>query len=97
MVQEKNRQVFIGPILKEGRWKSIQTIQSPSYSPVYEEFENVGFVSVVPTECVSRTFVYDIVNVNKIIIISTTKLPSYPYEQVITGLTVYLGCCANLW
>ena len=34
----------------------------------------------------SRAFVYDAVNVNKIVIVSSTKPLSYPYVQVSTGL-----------
>ena len=45
----------------------------------------------VLTVCVSHVFVYDVVNVNKIVIVSSTKPPSYPYAQVSTGLILYLG------
>ena len=38
--------------------------------------------------CMSHAFVYDVVHVN---IISSTKLPSYPYAQVTTGLTLYMA------
>ena len=47
--------------------------------------------------CVSCAFVYNAVNINKIIIIPSTKPPSYSYAQVTTGLTLYLGGCANPW
>ena len=70
----KNMQVFIG--------KEINQNYIPSYSPVHGEFKNLCFVMV------SRAFIYDTVNVNKIVIISSTKLPSYPYMQVTTGLTL---------
>ena len=40
--------------------------------------------------CVSLAFVYDAVNVNKIIIISLIKPYSYVYVQVTTGLKSYL-------
>ena len=42
----------------------------------------------------SCAFVYDTGNVNKIVIVSSTKPPSYPYAQVSTGLKLYLGWCA---
>ena len=93
---KKNMQAFIGQVLK-GRLKSINKYffnekYIPFYLPDYGEFENYCFVSVAPTVCVSHAFVYDAVNVNKIIfIISSTKLPSYLYAQVPTGLTLYLG------
>ena len=41
--------------------------------------------------CVSHAFVYDAVNVNKIVIVSSTKPLSYPYAQVSTGLMLYLA------
>ena len=62
-----------------------------SYSPVHGEFEHLCFISIAPMVCVSHAFVYDAVNVNKIVIIFSTKPPSYPYVQVSTGLTLYLG------
>ena len=34
----------------------------------------------------SHAFVYDAVNINKIVIISSTKPPLYPYAQVTTEL-----------
>ena len=37
----------------------------------------------------SCAFVCDAVNVNKIVIVSSTKPPSYPYAQVSTGLILY--------
>ena len=49
------------------------------------------FVSVGSMVCVSRVFVYDAVNVNKIVIVSSTKPLSYPYVQVSTELTLYFG------
>ena len=39
----------------------------------------------------SRAFVYDSVNVNKIVIVYSTKLLLYPCVQVSTGLILYLG------
>jgi len=58
--------------------KSIKTIQS--CSPVNGEFENLGFVPVTPVVCMICAFVYNAVNVNKIVVISSMKLPSYPYS-----------------
>ena len=86
----KNTQVFIGPVLEEGRLKSIKTI-IPSYSPAHGEFENLCFVFVASMVWVSRAFVYDVVNVNKIVIVSSTKPPSYAYAQVTARIKLYLG------
>ena len=44
------------------------------YSPVHG-FEDLCFVSVAPIVCVSHAFVYDAVNENQIIVISSTKHP----------------------
>ena len=77
-------QVIIEPLLMKGNIKSIK----PSYSPTHGEFENLYFISVAP---IARVFVYDAVDVNKIIAISSIKLPSYAYAQVTTGLQLHLG------
>ena len=79
-------QVFIG----QRRLKLIKAIHHLIHLLTKSSKMFVLF-SVAPTVCVSRVFVYDAVNVNKIVIISSTKLPSYPYAQVATGLTLYLG------
>ena len=63
--------VFVGPVLKEGRLKSINI---PSYSSAHGEFENLCFASVAPMVCMSRVFVYNEVNVNKIVIVSTAHV-----------------------
>ena len=55
---------------------SINQNYTSSYSPSHGEFE---YLSVAPTVCMSRAFVYNVVNINKIIIISTTKPPLYLY------------------
>ena len=68
--------VFIGPLLGEGRLKLIETIHHLIHL-AHGEFENLCFISVVPTVCLSRAFVYNVVNVNEIVIISSTKPPSY--------------------
>ena len=36
--------------------------------------------------CMSRAFVYDVVDVNKIVAVSSTKPPSYAFVQVTAGL-----------
>ena len=77
-------QVFIGQ-------RSKTQIDMLSYSPAHGEFKNFCFVFVVSTVWVSRTFVYDVVNVNKIVIVSSTKPPSYAYAQVTVRLKIYLG------
>ena len=86
---KKIMQVFIRPVLEEGRFKSIKTIYY--LIRLFMESLKICFVSLDPTVCVSRAFVYDAVNINKIVIISSTKPPSYPYMQVSTGLLLYLG------
>ena len=48
-------------------------------SLTHGEFENLCFVSVSPMVCMSCVFVYDAVNINKIIVIHSTKPPSYLY------------------
>ena len=88
MLQKKTMKVFIGPVLKEGRLNSIKTIYH-LIRLFMESLKLFCFVSLAPMVCVSRAFVYDAVNVNKII--SSTKPPSYPYAQVSTGLMLYLG------
>ena len=62
-----------------------------SYSPSHGEFENLCFISVAPMICVSRVFDYDAVDVNKIVTVSSIKLPSYTYTQVTAWLKLYLG------
>ena len=63
----------------------------PTYSPAHGEFDTLCYVSVASTVWVSRAFVYDAVNVNKIVIVSSTKQPSYAYAQVTARLKLYLG------
>ena len=41
--------------------------------------------------CVSRVFVYNVVDVNKIVAVSSIKLPSYAYVQVTAGLNYTLA------
>ena len=41
--------------------------------------------------CMSHAFVYDAVDVNKIVAVSSIKVPSYAYAQVTAGLKLYLG------
>ena len=62
----------------------------PSYSPSIGEFENRSSVSLAPTVCVSRAFVYDEVNVKKFVIDFCIESPSYSYAQVSTELTLLL-------
>ena len=83
-------QVFVGPVFEEGRLKLIKTIYH-LIACSWSGFEKLCFVSVASMVCMSHAFVYDAVNVNKIIIISSTKPLSYPYVQVSTGLTLYLS------
>ena len=45
----KNMHGFIGPVLEDGRLKSIKTICVPSYLPAHGEFETLCFVFVAST------------------------------------------------
>ena len=54
----------------------------PSYLPAHREFENLCFISVAPVVCMSHVFVYDAVNVSKMVVISSTKSPSGPYATL---------------
>ena len=77
-----NMQVLIVPLLKEIRIKSIKTINHVVLAR--EMLENLCFISVAPTVCVSHAFVYTVVDVDEMVIIFSIKLPSYMY--VTTGL-----------
>ena len=80
-------QVFIRPVLDSNQLKLQYT---PSYSPTHREFENYCFISVAPMVYVSHAFVYEAVDVNKIIAVSSTKPPSYAYAQVTARQTFAL-------
>ena len=67
----KYLQGLMGPAISKGSFKS----NKPCYSPGYGEFENLCFVSVAWTVNVSRTFVYNAVDVNKIITAFLAKSP----------------------
>ena len=84
-------QVSIGPVLKEGRRKSIKTIYHLIRLFMESSKISVSFLQLQRYACHVSAFVYDAVNVNKIVIVSSTKPPSYPYAQVSTGLILYLG------
>ena len=67
-------QGLIKPVLEEGRLKSIKII-IPSYLPAHGVRKSLfGFCSF--KVWMSRTFVYDAVNINKIVIVSSTKPPA---------------------
>ena len=40
-----------------------------SYSPTHGEFENLCFIFVAPMVCVLRTFVYNVVDLNIIVVV----------------------------
>ena len=84
----KNMQVFIGPVLEEGRPKSIKIIH---HLICLLMVSSKIFVFVASTVWVSRVFVYNAVNVNKIVIISSSKPPSNAYVPVTARLKLYLG------
>ena len=81
--------MFIKPFLSEARLETIKTI--PTYLPAHGESENLCVVSVAPTVCVSRVFVYNAVDVNKIVVAFLIKHPSYLYMQVTAWQKPYLG------
>ena len=84
--KENFTQVLTEPLLRKGSVKPIK--------PIYHlqgEFENLCFISVAPMVCMSRAFVYDVVDVNKIVAAYSIKPPSYAYAQVTAGLKLYLG------
>ena len=86
----KNTQVLIGPVLDEGRFKSIK-IYTLSYLLTHGKFKNLYFIAGAGMVCVSHVFVYNAVDINKIVTVSSTKLSSYTYAQVTAGLKLYLG------
>ena len=85
-----NMQVFYQASTRR-RKTQVDLNYTPSYSPTHGEFENLSVISVAPMICVSRVFVYEPVDVNKIITISSTKPPSYAYAQVTARLKLYLS------
>ena len=89
MLQEKYASFYWASTQR--RKTQIDYNYTPSYSPTHGEFKNLCFISVAPMVCMSRAFVYDAVDVNKIVAISLTKPPSYAYAQVTAGLKLYLG------
>ena len=74
MLKEKIRKFLSGQYSKKEDLN-----QLPSSSFAHGEFENLCIVFVVSTVWVSRVFVYDAVNVSKIIVVSSNKPPSYAY------------------
>ena len=79
-------QVLIKPLLKKGSVKLIKPIYHPSYSSTHGKFKNLCFISVAPMVYVSRAFVYNVVDVKKIVAISSIKPPSYAYARVTAGI-----------
>jgi len=70
----KYSQELMGPGISQGSFKSTKTTYIPSYSPGHGQFENSCFVAVAYTVSVSCAFVYNAVDVNKIITVSLAKL-----------------------
>ena len=77
------------PLLRKGSLKLNKLIHH--LIRLHGEFENLCFASVAPMVSVSHTFVYEVVDVNKIVAVFSVKLPSYAYAQVTAGLKLYLG------
>ena len=50
--------------------------------PTHGEFKNLCLISVALMVCMSRVFVYDTVDVNKIVVISSIKPPSYAMHML---------------
>ena len=86
MLQEKP------PKLLSGQYSNKEdSNQLKLYLPTHGEFENLCFISAAPMVCMSRAFVYKVVDLNKSIAISSTKPPSYAYAQVTARLKLHLG------
>ena len=75
---------------REERVKLIKTIHHLIHLLI-ESSKIFVFVPVALMVCVSHVFVYDAVGINKIVIISSIKLPLYVYVQVTKGLKLYPG------
>ena len=71
MPQRKNKQVFIEPVLEEGRLKLIKAMYH--LICLLMGSSKSLFCSVAPVVCMSCAFVYN--PVNKIVIVSSTKQP----------------------
>ena len=82
--------VLIKPLLREGRLKSIKPIHH-LICLLMDKFKNLCLISVAPMICVSHAFVYDAVDINEIIAVSSIKLPSYAYAHVTAGRKLNLG------
>ena len=61
-------QVLIEPLLREASIRSIKPMSyAPSYSPAHGELKYFCFVPVAPKVCASRVFIYDVVDINKLL------------------------------
>ena len=89
MLQEKIRKFLLGQYSKkeDSNQLKLYTILFATHG----EFKNLYFISIAPMVCMSCAFVYDAVDINKIVVISSTKPPSYAYVQMTSGLNLYLG------
>ena len=87
--KENFMQSLIKPLLKKGSLKLVKPIHHLIH--LLWGVRNHCFISVAPMVCMSCVFVYDAVDVNKIVAISSTKPPSYAYVQVTAGLKLFLG------
>ena len=93
--KERFTQVLIEPLLREGRLKSIKPIHS-LFTYSWEVHKSL-FNFCTSMICVSHVFVYDAVDINKIVAVSLIKLPSYAYVQVTAWQNLYLGGSTNPW
>ena len=90
MLQEKFSQGLMGLVISERGFKP-KGLQSnkhymPSYSPSHGELKNFCFVSVAQRVRVSHTFVYNKVDILKIIDITLTKPSQCKNIQSTLGL-----------
>ena len=91
MLHRNFTQVLIKPLLRKG--SVIKSIK-PMYHLIcllMGSLKIFCFISVAPIVCVSRVFVYDAVDVNKIVAVSSIKPPLYAYLLLVTYLQVITG------
>ena len=75
------KKILMGPAIGKGNFKPTKTIL-----PGHGEFENLCFDSIPQKVRVSRAFLYNAVDINKIITVLLAKLLSYMNGQSFCGL-----------
>ena len=95
ILQRKICKFLIKSLLRELKLKLIKTIYYLIFFIYYlihlliKSSKLFSFVSVVLTICMSHSFAYGAVDINKTVIISSINLSSYAYSQVTTELKLY--------